>query len=489
VVGPDGVGKTDFARALLTGWCGPTGYVHFRPRLFQGLPPFPPTAAPTLPKAEGRFSTAVSISRLLASWIRFWVGYLLLIRPAVMRGALVVADRWGYGYIVQPAALRYSGPQSLAALVVRRLPRPDLVFNLRATAPLIRARKQELEIPRILQELDDWAALRAFAPVVNIDNEGPLGDTVATARAVLERGWPVSRLHFSLPLWLPSESRTAARAGLALWPATTRRAMLARRITDLGLLVVPSLLGSKEYWQAEMPAWNGILTRLQQEFGPLGFVAVSRPRQASRLGIRLLLLTPSGTPFAFMKARPGFDRDLIREHEALSLIAGSGANNSAAPCNVPEVLHFESNECETVLVSTARSGGWDSPPLEPNLPSLGAWIGSALRGLPRPKDVPDRWEPLHGDLTPWNLRQTRTGLWLVDWEMAGWAPPGADEICYAANCLAVGRSAPGFRFRAEAADFWEEIWTLRLTQVRSATDRKLGINLISALRELRYRYA
>jgi hypothetical protein len=38
---------------------------------------------------------------------------------------------------------------------------------------------------------------------------------------------------------------------------------------------------------------------------------------------------------------------------------------------------------------------------------------------------------MHGDLTPWNLREAPGhGLLLYDWERAGWAPQGADEVLY-----------------------------------------------------------
>jgi aminoglycoside phosphotransferase (APT) family kinase protein len=38
---------------------------------------------------------------------------------------------------------------------------------------------------------------------------------------------------------------------------------------------------------------------------------------------------------------------------------------------------------------------------------------------------------MHGDYVPWNLREDDRGqLWLLDWEDAGWGPPGADLVRY-----------------------------------------------------------
>ena len=65
-----------------------------------------------------------------------------------------------YGYVVQPYALKFHGPEWLARVVVRLLPRPDLIVNLTAPPHVIRARKQELTLSQIEYELLAWSALR-----------------------------------------------------------------------------------------------------------------------------------------------------------------------------------------------------------------------------------------------------------------------------------------------------------------------------------------
>ena len=51
-----------------------------------------------------------------------------------------------------------------------------------------------------------------------------------------------------------------------------------------------------------------------------------------------------------------------------------------------------------------------------------------LTGIP---EIPSHWQPIHGDLVPWNLREDNEGqLWLLDWEDAGWGPPLADYVRY-----------------------------------------------------------
>lgn len=76
------------------------------------------------------------------------LGYLVRIRPAVRQGALVMGDRWAYGYLVQPRALKFYGPVWMARLAVRLLPQPEVVVNLVAPAEVIRSRKAELSLTR-----------------------------------------------------------------------------------------------------------------------------------------------------------------------------------------------------------------------------------------------------------------------------------------------------------------------------------------------------
>jgi N-acetylglucosaminyldiphosphoundecaprenol N-acetyl-beta-D-mannosaminyltransferase len=161
LVGPDGVGKTSTARALTERFEGPTAYFHFRPPLRGGMVPTPPAE---MPSPQDKFppvgSKVLGWLRLIRHLILCWLGHLLSVRPAVRRGNLVVGDRWSYGYLVQPRALRFHGPPWLAALCLQLLPRPDLVVNLAASVEEIRRRKQELSADEIADELHRWASLR-----------------------------------------------------------------------------------------------------------------------------------------------------------------------------------------------------------------------------------------------------------------------------------------------------------------------------------------
>jgi aminoglycoside phosphotransferase (APT) family kinase protein len=86
-------------------------------------------------------------------------------------------------------------------------------------------------------------------------------------------------------------------------------------------------------------------------------------------------------------------------------------------------------------------------------------IAAALRTLPRAAETPPHWRPMHGDLTPWNLRRLDAGpMILFDWEDAGWGPPGADEVLFRATeaALGSGRKGNDERDHEEALAFWQE---------------------------------
>lgn len=160
VGGPDGSGKTTLATALAKNWPGPTAYFHFCPQLGEPLGQTPDQAPPPPPpKAPRQGNVPLGWVRLGRNLLRFWVVYLIRIRPAVRRGILVIGDRWAYGYVTQPFGLRFYGPGWLARLVVRWFPQPNFLLNLQAPPMVIHGRKQELTASEIETELKLWSTV------------------------------------------------------------------------------------------------------------------------------------------------------------------------------------------------------------------------------------------------------------------------------------------------------------------------------------------
>ena len=184
VVGPDGVGKTTVARTLLERAEGPTGYVYFRPPLSGSLPALPPTGPrPRGNKNPPRQAAVRGWLRLLKNLVWFWVGYLRTVRPLVRAGGVVVGDRWGYGYVIQPGPLRFYGPAGLARLGVRLLPQPDLVVNLTAPPDVVVARKDELTAEEVAAELQVCLRL----PVRRLETVAATGSAAQIVDEIVER--------------------------------------------------------------------------------------------------------------------------------------------------------------------------------------------------------------------------------------------------------------------------------------------------------------
>lgn len=159
-MGSDGVGKTTIADALADQYGGPTAYFHFRPSLREGMRPRPDRdAALPPPKHRTVGRRVVGLLRLVRNVVLFRLSYWRRIRPAVRSGSLVVGDRWFYGYLVQPVALKFAGPEWAARVALKLVPRPDLVANLVCPPEVVRARKQELSVEEIETELRAWARL------------------------------------------------------------------------------------------------------------------------------------------------------------------------------------------------------------------------------------------------------------------------------------------------------------------------------------------
>ena len=97
------------------------------------------------------------------------------------------------------------------------------------------------------------------------------------------------------------------------------------------------------------------------------------------------------------------------------------------------------------------------PPRNPPLARIVEDLQDRLAPVLDGRAVPSHWRPMHGDLTPWNLRRVCPwALWLLDWEEVGWGPPGADEVYYSATASVLLGARPRTECNdAEAVRFWQ----------------------------------
>lgn len=282
---------------------------------------------------------------------------------------------------------------------------------------------------------------------------------------------------------VPVHRKGATLAGIATYTPCVAKGIWGQRAAwALVAAGGPRLLpGRTSTWEPplERDDWQHFLSELSAIAGTFDSHTVYERRRGRR-GLMMLLLA-GDDPIGFVKARELPGNGVIREEEALRLVAGAGPETFQSP---------------TVLGS-GEVGGWRylvTSPIPPRMhrmidgippAAMVDEIDSILSGLSRPSDVPGHWRPFHGDFTPWNLRQIDNHRpWLIDWEDSGFAPPEADMTLYLATAYAIGKQLAEVPLaRSEAVEYW---WTEMNRRIREKLDwglelRQLDHGLIEAL--------
>jgi thymidylate kinase len=181
LLGPDGVGKSAviarLASGLAMGFTG-CGTYHLRPALFrrrrEPVTNFDPHGQP----ARG---TLISVFKLAYLLVANWLSYLMVVRPELARGQLVLFDRYFPDCLVDPR--RYRLPQlcrSVAEVIARSAPRPDLYLVLDAPASVLQERKCEVTLSESARQRQGYAAcLGMMRNAEAVDASRPLADVVA----------------------------------------------------------------------------------------------------------------------------------------------------------------------------------------------------------------------------------------------------------------------------------------------------------------------
>lgn len=256
--------------------------------------------------------------------------------------------------------------------------------------------------------------------------------------------------------------------------------MLAQRLAFalVGVAGARILPGETRVWQppVEASTWSTLTRMWREQLGPFDDMAIHLRRPARREGLSLLLMA-DGRPLAFVKVRSEHTERLDAEQAALDCLHG-------------RVRH--------VVLPTVRAAGvvdaWHYLALSP-LPAklhrlatappvvdiVDEYSHALAAARPRPPRAKPDWLPMHGDLTPWNLRAMgNRRLVLFDWEDTDWAPRRADLLWYdAAIARRQLRTRPsGVTHSDEVIQFWID----RLSRRAGPQDRNLAGRVLGQLR-------
>lgn len=275
---------------------------------------------------------------------------------------------------------------------------------------------------------------------------------------------------------VPLGSRRVAMAGLSLYVASRRVAVLAQRAAWVMVALSGTrVLGRRLPWSPPMggDVWRGLLREWRKAVGPFDDIAVYEPRQASRHRMAALLLQ-DGKAKAFVKADPA-GRGLEIERRVLAAFEERPASSFRTPVTVGN------GRCEDWGWLAMAALPCRHPHRAARSVRLGALVEEVQGGVASvldPGDAPAGWRPMHGDLAPWNLRRVGRGLpWLLDWEESSWGPPGADATYFRATSALVTGGRPESR-DLDAIRFWQ---TRLKERAFCASDRSLNLALIETL--------
>jgi thymidylate kinase len=182
VLGPDGCGKSTLiqrAKAMLVEPFRRTVAFRLRPRLMGWKANDRPV---TDPHGKPLYSWWLSLLKIAYYLLDYGLGYLLQVRPRLVRSTLVLFDRYYDDLLVDPCRYRYGGPPGLVRLARRLVPRPHLVLILDAPEDQLLARKREVSPTELRRQRGAYRRLAAELPnAVLLDGSSPAAQVAQDA--------------------------------------------------------------------------------------------------------------------------------------------------------------------------------------------------------------------------------------------------------------------------------------------------------------------
>ena len=425
VVGPDGAGKSTFARGLMSSTdtlFRRREHVHWTPGMLPRLSQLlgRPTGDVTRPHARRLHSVPTSHLALAYYWLDNFVGGWFVLRHVRRRTGLVVIERGWWDIAVDPRRYRMRVAPRLVRLLGLALAAPDVVFSLEGPADVFASRKGELPYEEVEKQLLTWRELAPrVAPTVHVTAIGPVEHQVAEARE-----------HIAQRL----EARTAARIGSGwLVPGSRRARFLLPRgpvaVATTGLQIYqPMTIRGRLAWEtARLTASTGAFRLSPRGQAPPHPVREILSRHIPRGGTAALqrtnhqdrwvalVIDAGGRARKLIKLSTAVDgvAALHREADSLARFAG----RLAPPLRAPRLLEAAADALVFEPVDwRPRRRPWELPP------DVAYAMGCfALAGA-------NDGTVAHGDFAPWNLLMSRDGWTLIDWEKAGSGYPAMFDL-------------------------------------------------------------
>lgn len=214
---------------------------------------------------------------------------------------------------------------------------------------------------------------------------------------------------------------TRTLTGASDWRRGLIDALAFSRVAVVG----PGSLPDAEDWGWPAMGADEVRHALRVHFPALRVLGAVLPRQTGRRRLSLLCHA-AGSP---MVVKLGTDDAAARtEHRALELLTADPLPGIATPRPLGVGLLESPDDGPPIafIATTALGLRTQRPAIDAQLRTFESDLATRLNSLPAPDKPVAGSIPVHGDLTPWNLRWTSRGLALFDWEAVGWGAPGSD---------------------------------------------------------------
>jgi thymidylate kinase len=187
VLGPDGAGKTTLIEHLDRS-LGAAGFRQVSVFHLLAHPGRPNTShnPVTDPHRHLAYPPWLSLLKVCYYVLLNLIGYLLIVRPRLIRSALVLFDRYYDDLLVDPRRYRYGGPMRFARFAGHFVHRPDLYFVLDCVEDQLVNRKQEVSREELGRQREAYRRLAAQLPnAVVLDGSQPADEVARSVNDVV----------------------------------------------------------------------------------------------------------------------------------------------------------------------------------------------------------------------------------------------------------------------------------------------------------------
>ena len=167
-LGPDGSGKSTLISGLLRRDLPflQTDYFHLKPLVTKESKT---NNVVEDPHAQGTYSSLKSYIKLFIFIVQYNYGWVKNIKPLKKKNSLIIFDRYYDDLLVDFKRYRYGGSKSVAKLVAKCIPKPDIYFILITDWEIIHNRKQEVSIDELKRQLKGYRNLVDNEQYVHVD--------------------------------------------------------------------------------------------------------------------------------------------------------------------------------------------------------------------------------------------------------------------------------------------------------------------------------